>query len=125
MVGRTVWTVTGMEVGLPDISMGENLTIAVVVVNELVIPRLIVVEVERFVVLGTGSTRATLLGLEKGAERTPSTLVREGIGTVTVVEAIKEVMEREGAGAVGIAILPTSTGEEVGESKSSKTLEPG
>jgi hypothetical protein len=61
--------------------------------------------------------------LEKGAERTPSTLVREGIGKVTVVKAIKEVVEREGEDAV--AILPTSAGEEVGESRSSETLEPG
>jgi hypothetical protein len=68
IVGRTVWTVSVncMEVGLPDISTGEKVTIAMVVVNELVIPpRLDAVEVESFVVLGTGSTRATLLALNR------------------------------------------------------------
>jgi len=56
IVGRTVWTVavTRVEVGLPDIWMGVKVTIAVVVVNELVVivPRLNAVEVEKFVVLG-------------------------------------------------------------------------
>ena len=52
-VGRTVWTVsvTRMEVGLPDIWVGEKVTIAVVVVNELVIPWMNAVEEERSVVL--------------------------------------------------------------------------
>ena len=65
-VGRTVWTVcvTGMEVDLPDIWVAEKETIAVVVVNELVIPWLNAVEVESFVVSGA-STRATWLGLNR------------------------------------------------------------
>lgn len=53
-----------MEVGLPDIWVAEKETIAVVVVNELVIPWLNAGEVERFVVSGA-STRATWLGLNR------------------------------------------------------------
>jgi hypothetical protein len=52
IVGRTAWIVSvkRMEVVFPDISSGEKVTIAMVVVNELVIPpRLHAVEVERFV----------------------------------------------------------------------------
>ena len=52
-------------------------------------------------------------------------LVREGIGAVMVVAVIKELTEREGEDAVEIAILSTSTGEEVGVSRGSEILETG
>lgn len=45
--------------------------------------------------------------MEKGAKRTPSTLVREGIGAAMAVGTMKGVVEREGEDAVEIATLPT------------------
>lgn len=79
-VGRTVWTqpvaVTGMEVGDPDIWIGEKVTTVVVVVNEEVTSWLFSIRVRNFVVLGTRVKAANWSGLEVVAVRTPSTFVR-------------------------------------------------
>ena len=58
--------------------------------------------------------------LEKGVVRTPSTLVREGTGTVLTVATIKELVERKEGIMVETAILSTSTVEEVRVSRGSE-----